>query len=99
MVEAPCGLGSDDDEVADDAIQLITIANFNGVCRIIAVLAQNGLITASQLDNIHDCMTTPLDDPDWRDYEFIAGTRETLETVLAQAVKDTQIMSGLQPDC
>ena len=81
---------SEDDEVSSDAIQLLTIANFNGLCRIIAALAENGFLTPEQIDNIHDCMTTPLDDPDWRDYDFIAGTRNVLEDVLAKAVREAR---------
>lgn len=76
-----------DDEVSNDAIQLVVVATFNGLCRAIAALAENGLLTPEQVDNIHDAMTTPLDDPDWRDDEFIANTRDVLETVLATAMK------------
>lgn len=88
------------EEVANDAIQLMTIANFNGLCRVIAALARNGILAPDQLENIHDCMTTPLDDPDWRDYGFVADTRETVETVLSLAMKDArhQWDHGLTPD-
>lgn len=75
------------EEVANDAMQLFAMATFNGLCRIIAALGQNGLLTPEQLNDIHDAMTAPLDDPDWRDYDFIAGTRDTIETVLSTAVK------------
>jgi len=75
------------EEVANDAMQLLAISMFNGVCRVIAALGANGLLTPDQLDNIHDAMTTPLDDPDWRDYGFIADTRNTIELVLSAAVK------------
>lgn len=78
---------SADDEVSNDAIQLVVVATFNGLCRAIASLADNGLLTPEQVDNIHDAMTTPLDDPDWRDDEFITNTRDVLETVLATAMK------------
>jgi hypothetical protein len=74
-------------------MQLLQIANFNGMCRVIASLAQNGLITERQIENVHDCMTAPLDDPDWRDDSFLAGTREVLENVLARAVKDARDLS------
>lgn len=74
-------------EVANDAMQLFTIATFNGLCRVIAALAQNGLLTPEQLDNIEDAMTAPLDDPDWRDDSFIADTRDTIAQVLSTAVK------------
>lgn len=76
-----------DEEVANDAIQLVVVATFNGLCRSIAALAENGLLTPEQVDNIHDAMTTPLDDPDWRDDEFITNTRDVLEAVLASAMK------------
>jgi len=74
-------------EVSNDAMQLFAIANFNGLCRLIAGLAENGLLTPDQLDNIEDAMTTPLDDPDWRDDSFIADTRDTIQKVLSVAVK------------
>lgn len=75
------------EEVANDAMQLFTIATFNGLCRVIAALAQNGLLTPEQLDNIEDAMTAPLDDPDWRDDSFIADARDTIAQVLSKAVK------------
>lgn len=68
-------------------MQLFALSTFNGLCRVIAALGANGLLTPDQLDNIHDAMTTPLDDPDWRDYGFIADTRDTIEKVLSTAVK------------
>jgi len=78
------------EEVENDAMQLFTIAIFNGLCRVIAALAENGLLTPDQLDNIEDAMTAPLDDPDWRDDSFIADTRETIAKVLSTAVKDSR---------
>jgi hypothetical protein len=83
--ELPQGDGSE--EVANDAMQLFTIATFNGLCRVIAALAQNGLLTPEQLDNIEDAMTAPLDDPDWRDDSFIADARDTIAQVLSTALK------------
>lgn len=79
---------SSDDEASADALQLLELANFNGVCRVIAALAENGLISPPQIRNIHDCMTAPLDDEGWRDDPFIVTTRSVLETVLACAMKD-----------
>lgn len=80
---------SDDgsEEVANDAMQLFAVSTFNGLCRVIAALGANGLLTPERLDNIHDAMSTPLDDPNWRDYSFIADTRNTIESVLSTAVK------------
>lgn len=76
-----------DDEVSNDASQLVVVASFNGLCRTISALAENGLLTAAQVDNIHHCMTTPLDDPEWRDDEFITNTRDVLESVLSNALR------------
>ena len=76
------------DEVANDAMQLMTVANYNGLCRVISALARNGALSPGQLNDIHDSMTAPLDDPDWRDYDFISGAKNTLETVLARAMKE-----------
>lgn len=84
-------LNSDDgEEVETDAIQLLVISNFNGICRIVAALAANGLLSPNQLENIHDCMTAPLDDQNWRDYSFIVDTRDILETVLARAAAEAR---------
>jgi hypothetical protein len=44
---------NDDEEVANDAIQLVVIATFNGFCRLTAALARNGLLSPEQLQNIH----------------------------------------------
>ena len=79
-----------DDEVSNDAIQLVVVAAFNGLCRTIAALAENGLLDPEQIDDIHDAMTTPLDDPDWRDDEFISNMRGVLENVLAKAMKQAR---------
>jgi hypothetical protein len=85
------------EEVAADAIQLLTVANFNGLCRVIAALSDNGSLSPAQLDNIHDAMTTPLDDPDWRDDKFIADIRDTLESVLARASAQARARQGPEP--
>ncbi|WP_037499265.1 hypothetical protein [Sphingomonas jaspsi] len=93
MVDSSNGAGSglaEDDEVATDAVQLTTVAVFNGLCRLIAALGHNGLLNPLQIDNIHDCMTAPLDDPEWRDYDYITSTRDILEEVLALAMKDAR---------
>jgi len=82
--------GLTDEEVSNDAIQLVTVSVFNGLCRMITALAANGVLSAEQLDGIHDAMTTPLDDPDLRDDDFITLTRDTIETVLAAAVRDVR---------
>lgn len=76
-----------DDEVANDAIQLLVIAQFNGICHLITALAGNGFLEPEQLEGIHEAMTLPLDDPDWRDDSFVTGARDTLERVLAGAMR------------
>ena len=79
-----------DEQVDQDAIELVTISTFNGLCRVITALAENGFLTAEQLAGMHEAMTTPLDDPDLRDDDFITLTRDTIETVLAAAVRDAR---------
>jgi len=79
-------------------MHLINIANFNGLCRVIAALAQNGVLAPHQLENIEDCMTAPLDDPARRDNESMAETRDMLMTVLARAVMDAREHWGLEID-
>ena len=73
--------------VGNDAIQLVVVSVFNGLCRVIRALAANGLLSPERLDGIHDAMTTPLDDPGLRDDDF---TRETIEKALAAAVRDAR---------
>jgi hypothetical protein len=79
-------------------MQLFTVATFNGLCRVIAALAENGLLTPDQLSNIEDAMTAPLDDPDWRDDSFIADARETIAKVLSKAVKHSRDFSDSAED-
>jgi hypothetical protein len=80
----------EDEEVNNDAVQLVTISLFNGLCRLTAALAENGLLTDDQVLGMHDAMTTPLDDPDLRDDDFIVGARETMEGVLSRALVATR---------
>lgn len=79
-----------DEEVSSDAVQLMLVSTFNGLCRLIASLSRNGLLSRAQIQNIHDAMTEPLDDPQLRDDEFVAFTRSTVEEVLARAMKDAR---------
>lgn len=79
-------------------MQLFTIATFNGLCRVVAALADNGLLTPDQLDNIEDAMTTPLDDPNWRDDSFISDARDTIASVLSAAVKRSRDFSDSLDD-
>ena len=79
-----------DDEVSNDAMQLITICLFNGLCRLTSALAENGLLTDDQVLGMHDAMTTPLDDPDYCDEDFVASTRDFLEKVLSRALVDAR---------
>lgn len=79
-----------DEQVDQDTMELVTISTFNGLCRVITALAENGFLTAEQLAGMHEGMTTPLDDPDLRDDDFITLTRDTIETVLAAALRDAR---------
>jgi hypothetical protein len=90
VAESEQSQDGDADEVPDDVMHLLNLANFNGVCRLIAALARNGCLSPDQLENIEDCMTAPLDDEQWRDNESLADARDTLVTVLARAVADSR---------
>lgn len=85
---------NEDEEVPNDAVQLMVIATFNGFCRLVAALARNGLLSPGQLRNIHGAMALPLDDPDWCDYSFVAGARDSIETVLSRAISDATELWG-----
>ena len=78
------------DEVSNDAMQLILVSVFNGLCRVTRALAHNGLLDADQIENIHDAMTTPLDDLDLRDDEMVTFARGQLEKVLSASMRDAR---------
>ncbi len=90
--------GSEEEQVPDDVMHLLNIANFNGLCRLLAALAQNGELAPDQLANIEDCMTAPLDDPEWRDNSCMSETRDILESVLAQAMVASRAQWGFELD-
>lgn len=79
-----------DEEVSNDAVQLVTVSLFNGLCRLTTALAENGLLSDEQVLGMHDAMTYPLDDPDFRDDHFITFSRITLEKVLSRALRNTR---------
>ena len=87
----PLSIELPDDEVSNDAVQLITVSLFNGLCRLTSALAENGMLSDDQVLGMNDAMTTPLDDPDLRDDDFITFARHNLEGVLAQALRDTRV--------
>lgn len=74
---------------ADDISRLLGTAAFNGLCRTITALADRGLLCADELRGIEDAMTTPLDDPEWRDDDFIAAVRDTVLEVTASSMRRT----------
>ena len=74
-------------EASPDAMQLLTIATFNGLCHVITALGQQGLLDVRRIDGLHDAMASPLDDESCRDDDFLAGVRDTLEEVLADVMK------------
>lgn len=87
---APLSTHLAEEEVSNDAVQLIMVSMFNGLCRLTSALAENGMLTDDQVLKMHDAMTTPLDDPDFRDDDFITFARQTLENVLSRALRDTR---------
>lgn len=70
---------------ADEVARLLGVATFNGLCRLIAALADRGLLSHDELLGTEDAMTTPLDDPEWRDDELIQSFRDTATEVIARA--------------
>ena len=78
------------DEVSHDAMQLITVSLFNGFCRTVSALSANGLLEADQIENIHDAMTFPLDDPDHGDEPIVIFARTQIEKVLSKALRDVR---------
>lgn len=87
MDEAKCAEEkSTADEVPSDVMHLITVSSFIGLSQLIFALADYGALAPSQLEEIEDCMTAPLDDPDWRDDSSMAKARDLLERALASAM-------------
>ena len=85
-VPVPSSSDLSNDEVSNDAVQLIMVSVFNGLVRLTSALAENGLLTGDQVIGMHDAMTTPLDDPKLVDDDFVTFTRQTLENALAKAL-------------
>lgn len=73
-------------EGADDTARLLSIATFNGLCRILAALGDRGLLCADELRGIEDAVTTPFDDPKLRDDPLIAAFRDTITEVAARSL-------------
>lgn len=73
-------------EGSDDVAQLLGVATFNGLCRVIAALADRKLLCIDELRGIEDAMTTPLDDAEWRGDRVISAFRDTATEVAARAV-------------
>jgi hypothetical protein len=73
-------------EGADDTARLLGVATFNGLCRLLTALADRRLLCADELRGIEDAMTTPLDDPEWRDDDLISAFRNTVTGVAAQSL-------------
>lgn len=71
---------------SDDTSRLIGVSVFNGLCRLLAALADRNMLAAEELKGIEDAMTTPLDDAEWRDDEVISSFRGTATEVLAAAL-------------
>jgi hypothetical protein len=71
---------------SDDVARIIAVVAFNGVCRLITALASSGNLSRVELEGLHDAMTDPLDNPEVRDDEVIACARDTLETILSNAL-------------
>lgn len=73
-------------EGSDDIARILAVVAFNGVCRLITSAARSGILSRCDVEGLHDAMTDPLDNPEVRDDEVIACARDTLETVLSNAL-------------
>lgn len=73
-------------EGGDDVAQIVAVVAFNGVARLITSLARAGKLSRVELQGLHDAMTDPLDNPQVRDDAVIACARDTLETILSDAL-------------
>ena len=70
--------------------QQSTVSLFNGFCRTVSALSANGLLEADQIENIHDAMIYPLDDPDHGDEPIVTFARTQVEKVLSKALRDVR---------
>lgn len=85
-------------EVTKDATELVLVATFNGLCRLINALTPCDALSASVLEGIHDAMVTPLEDERHRDDPTVSGFRDTVDDVFANAIALTHAELRLRPD-
>lgn len=69
----------------DDRATLLAISAFNGLCRALSALADRGLLCYDELVGIEEAMTTPLDDPEWREDDVITSFRNTATDAIGRA--------------
>ena len=83
-------------EVTKDATELILVATFNGVCRLIDALVPCEALPPPVLGCIHDAMVTPLEDEQHRDDPTVASFRNAVGEVFSTAIAMSR--AGLRSD-
>jgi len=85
---------SDNDEVDPNAVQLLLVATFNGLCHALAALARRGQLSEEEIEAMVDAMTDPLDDAACRDDSMIDCARGQVESILAKALASSRTQAG-----
>lgn len=73
-------------EVDSDAVQLILIATFNGLCQLYPRLAARGLLSEGDVRLIHEIMARPLDHEEIIDDPTLVMARESVDEALSEAL-------------
>lgn len=77
-------------EVTKDATELVLVATFNGLCRLINALVPCEALSASVLEAIHDAMVTPLEDEQHCDDPTVSSFRDAVDDVFATSIALTR---------
>ncbi|MGN6849014.1 MAG: hypothetical protein ACTHJK_06015 [Sphingomicrobium sp.] len=73
-------------EVNSDAVQLMLISTFNGLCQLYPRLAAKGLLSEGDIRLIHELMARPLDHKEMIDDPTLVMARESVDDALSEAL-------------
>lgn len=73
-------------EVNSDAVQLVLISTFNGLCQLYPRLAAKGLLSEGDVRLIHELMARPLDHEEIVDDPTLVMARESVDEALSEAL-------------
>jgi hypothetical protein len=74
------------EEVSSDAVQLMLISTFNGVCALYPRLAAQGVLSEQDIRSVFEAMTPPLDHDGMIDDPTLAMARGRVDDAFAEAL-------------